>query len=142
MSTTALTVLVVALAAVSLAALGLSLVTFRALGVRRRGAAASPLPVDVAGLRREVERLRAESEGALRHVSVVRYDAFGDMGGRLSWSVALLNDGGDGVVLTSIHGRSDARSYAKGITGWAGDQQLSPEEETVVRHARTAERSR
>ncbi len=138
MSNSTLTVLVVLLAVVSLAALGLALSATRTLGARRRGDARSPLPTDVAGLRSEVERLRAEAEGALRRVAVVRYDAFGDMGGRLSWSLALVDDRGNGVVLTSIHGRSDARGYAKGISAWAGDQQLSPEEEAAVSQARGA----
>ena len=67
---------------------------------------------------------------------MVRYDAFGDMGGHLSWSLALLDDSGDGVVLSSIHGRSDARSYAKNIAGWRSEQQLSPEEDEAIEHAR------
>ena len=102
-------------------------------GWRRRR---TDLPEDLAGLRREVGALRAEAQGALRHLAVVRYDAFGDMGGRLSWSVALLDDGGDGVVLTSIHGRSEARTYAKNIAGWASEQPLSPEEEQAINQAR------
>jgi hypothetical protein len=97
---------------------------------------ADALPEDVLGLRQEVAALRAEAAGALRHLAVVRYDAFGDMGGHLSWSLALLDDGGDGVVLTSIHGRSDARTYAKNIAAWTSQQQLSPEEEDAVSHAR------
>ncbi len=95
------------------------------------------LPEDVLGLRQEVAALRAEAAGALRHLAVVRYDAFGDMGGHLSWSLALADDGGDGVVITSIHGRSDARTYAKGIAGWHCEQQLSPEEQDAVSHARS-----
>ena len=94
------------------------------------------MPEDVLGLRQEVAALRAEAAGALRHLAVVRYDAFGDMGGHLSWSLALLDDGGDGVVLTSIHGRSDARTYAKNVAGWSSEQQLSPEEEDAITHAR------
>ncbi|WP_238383404.1 MULTISPECIES: DUF4446 family protein [unclassified Nocardioides] len=101
-----------------------------------RGDGADALPEDVHGLRQEVAALRAEAAAALRHLAVVRYDAFGDMGGHLSWSLALLDDGGDGVVLTSIHGRSDARTYAKGIRGWRCDQQLSPEELEAVANAR------
>ena len=54
---------------------------------------------------------------ALRHVAVVRYDAFGDMGGRLSFSAALLDDQGDGLVLSSINGRSETRTYAKALVG-------------------------
>lgn len=111
------------------------------LGVRRSGGprgtgGVNALPEDVHGLRQEVAALRAEAGDALRHLAVVRYDAFGDMGGHLSWSLALADDGGDGVVLTSIHGRSDARTYAKSIRDWRSDQQLSPEELEAVENAR------
>ena len=123
--------LVVAVAALVLA--GLALRTVRA---GSRGAPADALPEDVLGLRQEVAALRAEGRDALRHLAAVRYDAFGDMGGHLSWSVALLDDGGNGVVLTSIHGRSEARTYAKSIAGWRCDQQLSPEEAEAVEAAR------
>jgi len=121
--------LVVALAALAVA-----------VGAWRRPPAyagdADALPEDVVGLRQEVAALRAEGAGALRHLGIVRYDAFSDVGGRLSWSVALLDDAGDGVVLTAIHGRSEARSYAKSISGWASEQPLSPEEESAVGGAR------
>ena len=108
----------------------------RTAGSRPALAGASPLPEDVVGLRREVAALQAASQGALRHLSVVRYDAFGDVGGHLSWSVALLDDAGDGVVLSSIHGRSEARTYAKTISSWSSEAQLSPEEQEAVAHAR------
>jgi hypothetical protein len=90
------------------------------------------LPEDVLGLRQEVAALRAEARGALRHLSVVRYDAFGDMGGRLSFTAALLDDSGDGLLLTSIHGRSEARTYAKGVVSGRSEQTLSPEEEQAI----------
>ncbi|MFB9766281.1 DUF4446 family protein [Nocardioides kongjuensis] len=99
---------------------------------------ADDLPADAAGLRREVAALRAEAVGALRHLAVVRYDAFDEMGGRLSWSLALLDDAGDGVVLTSIRGRNEARTYAKSVAGWSSEQELSPEEAEAVAHARLA----
>jgi len=104
----------------------------------RRGPGVDALPEDLHGLRQEVAALRAEGVDALRHLAVVRYDAFGDMGGHLSWSLALLDDGGDGVVLTSISGRSEARTYAKSVTGWTCEQQLSPEELEAIEHARPA----
>jgi hypothetical protein len=69
-------------------------------------------------------------------VSVVRYDAFGDMGGRLSFSAAMLDDGGDGLVLTAIHGRSETRSYIKGVKGGASEASLSPEELQAISYAR------
>jgi uncharacterized protein DUF4446 len=84
----------------------------------------------------ELEALQADLSTTLRHLAVVRYDAFGDMGGHLSWSLALLDDGGDGVVLTSIHGRSDSRTYAKNVSAWTASQQLSPEEQEAIRFAR------
>jgi hypothetical protein len=136
MSNSVLTTLVVVLAVLTAVSLALSVASYRALRARRRGASASPLPTDVAGLRDEVERLRVEADGTLRHLAVVRYDAFGDMGGRLSWSMALVDQGGNGLVLTSIHGRSDARTYAKDINAWAGTMPLSPEEEEAVSQAK------
>ena len=123
--------------AVALVALTLSVLTLRSASARRRALGAEALPEDVHGLRQEVAALRAEARGSLRHVAVVRYDAFGDMGGHLSWSLALLDDSGDGVVLTSIHGRSDARSYAKNVAGWRCEQQLSPEEDEAIANARS-----
>lgn len=119
---------------VALLALVLALALWRERLLQRRRAASSgaPLPEDVLGLRQEVAALRAEGAQALRHLAIVRYDAFGDMGGHLSWSLALADDAGDGVLLTSIHGRSDARSYAKTITGWRCEVQLSPEEEQAL----------
>lgn len=123
--------LVFAVVGFSLAALALSR---QSSGVE--GTDSTALPSDVHGLRQEVAALRSEARDALRHLSVVRYDAFGDMGGHLSWSLALLDDGGHGVVITSIHGRSEARTYAKSISGWACDHQLSPEEDEAIDHAR------
>jgi hypothetical protein len=97
---------------------------------------------EVQGLRREVDalsallaRTRTELADALRHVSVVRYDAFGDMGGRLSFSAALLDDGGDGLVLTSIHGRAETRSYIKGVKSGTSEASLSPEELQAIQFA-------
>jgi hypothetical protein len=114
----------------------LSVVALRRQASSRRGSGADALPQDVHGLRQEVAALRNEAGDALRHLAVVRYDAFGDMGGHLSWSLALLDDAGNGVVLTSIHGRSDARTYAKNVAGWTSQQQLSPEEDEAIAHAR------
>ena len=130
--------MVLDLIAVLLAGLALvcSLLALRRLGASRRRSGAEALPEDVHGLRQEVAALRVEARDALRHLAVVRYDAFGDMGGHLSWSLALLDDGGHGVVLTSIHGRSEARTYAKNVSAWTCEQQLSPEEEEAIASAR------
>jgi len=129
-------ILDVAALVVALAAAGLAVVALRRQAARRQTPDADAVPEDVQGLRQEVAALRVEGGDALRHLAVVRYDAFGDMGGHLSWSLALLDDAGNGVVLTSIHGRSDARTYAKSISSWTCEQQLSPEEDEAVAHAR------
>ena len=51
------------------------------------------------------------------------------MGGRLSFSAALIDDHGDGLVLSSIHARGESRTYAKGVVHGAGDVTLTPEEQ-------------
>ena len=121
---------------VAVVALVVALVTLRRTPAPRRQPASTRSPRTCTGCARRWPRCAARGRDALRHLAVVRYDAFGDMGGHLSWSVALLDDGGDGVVLTSIHGRSDARTYAKSISGWTCEQQLSPEELEAIEHAR------
>ena len=62
----------------------------------------------------------------------MRYDAFSEMSGRMSFSLALLDDRGDGVTITAITGRNDTRVYAKPITAGRGEQELSPEERQAV----------
>ncbi len=91
---------------------------------------------DVHALDAELALTRRQLAAALRHVSVVRYDAFGDLGGRYSFTAALLDDSGDGLLLTSIHGRSETRTYLKGISGGEPDIELSPEELEAVKLAR------
>jgi hypothetical protein len=72
---------------------------------------------------------------ALRDVGVIRYDALHEMSGQLSFSLALLNSLGDGVVLSSINSRSETRTYAKTVKSGEGMQELSPEEHAAVRSA-------
>ncbi|MUH46830.1 MAG: DUF4446 family protein [Actinobacteria bacterium] len=79
---------------------------------------------------------RGEVTQALRHVSVVRYDAFGDLAGRFSYSAAVLDDSGDGLIFTSIHGRTETRTYLKGLHAGKPDITLSPEELEAIALAR------
>ena len=121
---------------VALVALGLAVAARRTPKGARAAADAGDLPQDARALRQEVAALRAESAQAMRHVAVVRYDAFTDTGGQLSWSLALLDDSGSGVVLTSIQGRNESRTYAKNVAAWSSETQLSPEEDDAIAHAR------
>ena len=74
-------------------------------------------------------------DGSVRHVALLRYDAFEDVGGRLSFSCALLDQHGNGVVLTSINGRQETRVYAKSITDGRSTYNLSGEESEAIRRA-------
>ncbi len=71
----------------------------------------------------------------VRHVGLLRYDAFEDVGGRLSFSCALLDEQGNGVVLTSINGRQETRVYAKPVTQGTSSHNLSLEEEEAIQRA-------
>ena len=65
----------------------------------------------------------------------MRYDAYGEMSGQQSTSIALLDAHRDGVVLSSILHRDHARLYAKRVVGGRGELELSPEEQEAVRVA-------
>ncbi|MEP6799197.1 MAG: DUF4446 family protein [Lapillicoccus sp.] len=98
---------------------------------------ADRLEDQLAASRSELAAVRADVARSLRHVAVVRYDAFGDMGGRLSFSCALVDDEGDGLVLSAIHARGESRTYAKGIVGGTSTVTLSPEERQALTAARS-----
>lgn len=78
------------------------------------------------------ERQAAIGKLAIQKFGMVRYDAFEDMGGRLSFSAALLDDNGDGFVLTSINGRTETRTYAKAIKQSKSQHNLSQEETAAI----------
>lgn len=81
------------------------------------------------------KKQKIEIEGSVRNVALLRYDAFEDVGGRLSFSCALLDDAGTGVVLTSINGRQETRVYAKQVRQGTSAHNLSLEEEEAIRRA-------
>ena len=74
-------------------------------------------------------------DGAIAYRSLVRYDAYGEMSGHQSTSIALLDSSRSGVVLSSIHHRDQARLYAKQVHGGHGELELSPEEDEAIRLA-------
>jgi hypothetical protein len=78
-------------------------------------------------------------DGAVAYRSLVRYDAYGEMSGRQSTSIALLDASKSGVVLSSIHHRDQARLYAKQVTRGKGELELSPEEEEAIKLAVSGE---
>ena len=74
-------------------------------------------------------------DGSIAYHGLVRYDAYNEMSGRQSTSIALLDARRNGVVLSSIHHREQARMYAKLIRDGEGELQLSPEEAEAVSQA-------
>jgi hypothetical protein len=73
--------------------------------------------------------------GAIAHRALVRYDAYNELSGQQSMSIALLDDERSGIVLSCIHHRDQARVYAKLLYGGQGELELSPEEAEAVRLA-------
>lgn len=78
------------------------------------------------------ETLQADVRLSLRRVGIIRYNPFGDTGGDQSFALALLDDQGDGVVISSIFGRSDSRLYAKPVRGGKSKYTLSAEEDQAI----------
>ena len=157
----------VALAAGGVAVLALLLALVLAFRLRRLradqrvvlGAGERDLVDHAAGLEREFGDLHAfvedvatrlhdrmgEAErrldGSITYRALVRYDAMGEMSGRQSTTIALLDESQSGVVLSSIHHRDQARLYAKQVANGQSEIDLSPEEAEAVRLAMAGERA-
>ena len=83
-----------------------------------------------------LQRIEDMMPDTLVQSSLVRYDAFPDLRGRLSRSVAVLDERGNGFVLTLLINRDDSRFFLKGVTSGVGDEPLSPEEKEAIEKAR------
>ena len=91
---------------------------------------------------RELHELRAlhsllvrRSRGSLQHIGLVRFNPFDDTGSDQSFALALLDEGRDGVVVSSLHGRSNTRLFAKPVTAGESAHTLSDEELQAIRLA-------
>jgi Protein of unknown function (DUF4446) len=73
--------------------------------------------------------------GSIAHRALVRYDAYNELSGHQSVSIALLDDDRSGIVLSCIHHRDQARVYAKAVVAGQGELELSPEEAEAVARA-------
>jgi hypothetical protein len=107
-----------------------------AAGLEREYRALHDYVAEAAG--RLHERMSAAEDrldGAIAHHALVRYDAYGEMSGHQSTSIALLDADRNGVVLSSIMHRDAARLYAKVVRKGRGELELSPEEAEAVRLA-------
>ena len=90
---------------------------------------------DLEKLKGAVSALEAPVARSVQHVGLVRYNPFGDTGGDQSFAVALLDGSGNGVVMSSLHGRTATRFYAKPVKGGAPQASLSEEETQAIQQA-------
>lgn len=77
----------------------------------------------------------AKQRASVQHIGLVRYDAFPDVSGSQSFSLALLDDRSNGAILTGMLGRNDGRCYGKAIIGGQAEQTLSEEENSALQMA-------
>lgn len=87
-------------------------------------------------LKEQLNQVEQKLAKAITRVGMVRYKAFEDMGGDLSFSLAALDENGTGFLLTCIHGREESRTYAKFVRQGESDHFLSPEEIEAINAAR------
>lgn len=118
--------LVVAVAALALALWSLRRAAGLERSARRRGAP-DPPPASVR---------------SLQNVGVVRFNPYHDTGGDYSFAVALLDAGGDGVLLTGLYHRDRCRVYAKPVRAWDSPHTLTDEERQAIGQARGGEPGR
>ena len=108
--------------------------------VRNHEADLDLLDAAVSDLQARVAAAERDLDLCTSRVAMVHYDAFPDMGGKLSFSLAMLDDQGDGIVLSVINGRTETRAWGKRVVAGASRQRLSDEESLVIERALTDER--
>ncbi len=89
----------------------------------------------------DLQNLATQLNTATQHVGVIRYNSNGDDGGNLSFSAAFLDAKQNGLVLTSLHGRSNNRIYTKVVTNGASESTLSEEEREAILSALTSNKN-
>jgi hypothetical protein len=102
---------------------------------RQFGALQDYVEDEAARLNARTDAAEQRLDGAIAYRALVRYDAYGEMSGRQSTSIALLDASRSGIVLSSIHHRDQARMYAKQVYEGRAELELSPEEDEAVRLA-------
>jgi hypothetical protein len=81
------------------------------------------------------EELEKRLRNSIRRLGLVRFNAFEGTGGEQSFALALLDDQGSGVVLSSLQGRAESRLYVKPVRNWDSAYNLSVEEKDAIGQA-------
>ena len=84
------------------------------------------------GAEAQLGLLGLQMRGCVQHFALVRYDAFPDVTGQQSFSLAFLDGGDNGIIISSIFGRSTSRTFGKMIVGGQPEQALSDEEQEAL----------
>ncbi len=87
------------------------------------------------GLQTQIESANETLKSCVQHIGLVRYDAYGDVSGAQSFSLALLDDYRNGTILTGLMGRNDGRCFAKSVVAAQTEQTLSDEENDALQMA-------
>ena len=87
---------------------------------------------------KNIKELFADMKGTFQKVGLVKYDAFHEMGGKLSFSLAMLNGEDDGFVLNAVHSREGCYTYIKEIVGGNSIIVLADEEQEALNMAKEA----
>ena len=85
--------------------------------------------------RKELNYITETVQNAFQKVGLVKYDAFREMSGKLSYALALLDQNDNGVIVTSMYSREGCFTYAKGVTMGKSSINLSEEEEEALKNA-------
>jgi uncharacterized protein DUF4446 len=117
-----------------------------ALGYAAYTRRVSPANRRIAGADRAVVPPAVRDEGvasaagarAIQRVGLVRFNPYHDTGGEYSFTVALLDANGTGLLLTGLYHREQSRVYAKEVSGWTSQQELMDEEREAIERARGA----
>lgn len=83
----------------------------------------------------QIKALENELASQPHNWSLERFNAFGSTGGDLSFALAVVNDAGDGYVLSSLYGREESRMYGKPLCGGKSTYSLSEEEKKAIQSA-------
>ena len=86
-------------------------------------------------LEQAVAVVQAQLPSCLQRMHLLRYDAFVDVAGEQSFTAALLDSRGNGLLFTSVYTRQDVRVYAKEVVNGRSSHALSKEEERVLKEA-------
>jgi hypothetical protein len=104
--------------------------------VRRKAEpGATAVPPDLTELRSRLSLLESRAGRALQNVGFVRFNAFPDVGSELSYALAVVDERGNGFIVSSIYSREEVRTYAKAVRNFTADKEVSIEERDALAQA-------